>query len=499
MNQISLWGRFVLKPIDGFLDRLTSYKLVNYTLLVYLTWAVIGSLTNKVPYHWYSIIISAVELVGVCWLSNKLVSEFLNIPANNESYFITALILCLILSPPGSLNDALILAAAGVVAVVSKYIVTIRRWHIFNPAALAAFISGLLFRQYASWWIGTAFLIPLVVAGGFLILRKMQRLQLALMFLLVSLVIINWSSLVNQPFPTSWNHIWLALTATQIVFFASVMLPEPLTSPRQTSNIFLYGLLVAFLYSYTKLKISPEIALLLGNVFAFLIEPQSRQVLTFIKKRSEASDILSFFFKPQDKINYKPGQYMEWTMPSSDSDFRGNRRYLTLASSPTEESMMFSVRMPNPSSSFKRHLNRLNTGETILAAQVSGEFTLPKSTHQKLAFLAGGIGVTPYRSMVKYMLDANEKRPIKMLYSANSPDEFVFKELLIEAEKVGLKTVFTTGRLNENVLTKTYPDFAERVFYVSGPYGFVRNAKDGLLKIGVAPKKIVSDYFPGYG
>src|SRR5258708_34079548 len=108
---------------------------------------------------------------------------------------------------------------------------------------------------------------------------------------------------------------------------------------------------------------------------------------------------------------------MEWTVGHAHSDTGGNRRYFTLASSPTEKEVHLGVRFYDPSSSFQRAVVELPAGSTIVAGQVAGEFTLPKDPQKKLVFIAGGIGITPFRSMVKYLLDRDEKRAITLFYS----------------------------------------------------------------------------------
>jgi ferredoxin-NADP reductase len=504
-----IWRR-LLRPVDWLLDRFTSYKIVLYCLYAYIGWGMLASALGKLSYRWYDIGLSALWLIMVCRLANLALAHLFNVPKNKESDLITALILSLILTPASSTNGFLLLGAAGVVAMVSKYVLTIRRWHIFNPAALGAFVTGAAFNHYASWWVGTRFMTPLVALGGLLILRKMERFSLALVFSVVALLITSWSIIVHHS-PGAGHHIWLILVSTQLVFFASVMLPEPLTSPRKASNYLPYGLLVAFLYGFGRLRVSPEEALLIGNVFAYLIEPQSRQVMIFLRKTIEADHVESFAFMPSGKLKYQPGQYMEWTIADRRSDVRGNRRYLTLASSPTENEAMFSVRMPKPSSSFKRSLSSLKQGDKILAAQVSGNFIFPKSHRQKLAFIAGGIGITPFRSMVKYLLDSGETKPVRLLYAASHAGEFAFTGLFKAAERAGLSTAYIVtgesspnwrgprGKVDARLIKKAFPDFTERLFYVSGPYGFVQSVREELQVAGVPRKKIVFDYFPGYG
>jgi glycine betaine catabolism B len=124
---------------------------------------------------------------------------------------------------------------------------------------------------------------------------------------------------------------------------------------------------------------------------------------------------------------------------------------------------------------------------------------LPKDSSKKLAFLAGGVGITPFRSMAKYMIDSGEKRDAVLLYSASSETELSFQQLFSQAERSGLKTFYVTnGYLDQLKIKTLLPDFAERRFYISGPYGFVQAVETALLKLGVGSGEIITDYFPGY-
>src|SRR5437868_433674 len=145
-----------------------------YFLLALVGWSLIGSFFNgQIPYNWHQILVSVVWLLAVCWAGNKLIARFLNIPANKESDLITALILALILAPPTTAHGFALVAAAGLAAIASKYVIAVQKSHIFNPAAIGAFVSGELFHNYAAWWVGTKFMTPLVFVGGILIMRKM--------------------------------------------------------------------------------------------------------------------------------------------------------------------------------------------------------------------------------------------------------------------------------------------------------------------------------------
>ncbi len=487
-----------LDIVDGFLDGLTSYKLVLYFLIAVLSWAVVISSRNYVPFNWYDIIFSGFLLVTVCRLSGEVFARLLNVARNFESDYITGLILALIMSPASSTKGLAVLAGAGLAAIASKYLITIGRRHIFNPAAAGAVVSIVLFNQYASWWVGTKALAPLVLVGGLLIMRKMHRFWMIAVFALVYGFFLHHQFDGARPIHT----IWLAATTTGIMFFAFVMLIEPLTTPDRQRNYLLYSVLVAVGYGYTKLGVSPEETLLIGNGLAFLLEPWKRLPLKLKAIRKEAAGLYSFAFSYHGSFKYKAGQYLEWTLPIRKSDTRGNRRYLTLSSSPTEDELALTVRLPQKASHFKKVLASFKPGDEILASHLAGSFSLPADASKKLAFVAGGIGVTPFRSISKYLVDSNQKRDIGLVYCASSDAEFAFREIFSQAAAHGLATSYVNtsqAPISSAILSEKMPDYKDRLFYISGPFGFVKTVRQELLGLGVRPTSIKSDYFPGYG
>jgi ferredoxin-NADP reductase/Na+-translocating ferredoxin:NAD+ oxidoreductase RnfD subunit len=495
-KQLDIAAQRITSLIDWLNDKLTSYRLMLYLLLVLVGWAFLGSFLNQVPYTWNEIAGGAAWLVGISWLVNKGLSKFLDIPANKESDLITGLILTLILPMPQHASDLAVLAAAAAAAIASKYVITLNKSHIFNPAAFGALIAGEVFHKYPAWWVGTKFMTPIVIIGGLLVLRKMKRFTMAGIFLAVFILYLIFGTSSGG----SLHFLWLEIISTQALFFAVVMLTEPLTSPVRLSYSLVYALAVGILYSATKLKFSPEEALLAGNLLTFLLARNRRYQLKFIRRVQEADGIYSYLFSMPKDFRFKAGQYMEWTVAHNKTDARGNRRYLTIASSPTEPGLMFTIKHPQPASAFKQKLDELKPGETILASRLAGEFILPPDTSKKIAFLAGGIGVTPFRSMIKYAIDKKQPRDMALLYSANSPDELSFQKLFENAKEAGLTPHYVTdGHIDQTRIKSLLPDYKERTFYISGPYGFVNAVHNALLELGVAGKQIVTDYFPGYG
>jgi ferredoxin-NADP reductase len=407
-----------------------------------------------------------------------------------------------------------ILAVAGL-AMASKYILTIGHKHIFNPAAIAVVLTALGPRQYASWWVGTAALLPFVLVGGVLISRKIRREHIVISFLIATTIATALLAALGHSNVIDGLHNMVL--SSSIFFLGFVMLTEPYTSPTTRGKQLFYAVLVGVLISpqfhllnyYT----SPEIALVIGNLFAYLVSPKTKLFPVLREKFKIATDTLEFSFIPNQNFAYQPGQYMEWTLPHANMDARGSRRYFTLASSPTEPDLRLGVKFYNKGSSYKSALLNIDKNTPLVAAQLTGDFVMPRDTTKKLAFIAGGIGITPFRSMVKYLIDTKQPRVVSLLYAARTEADFAYKDIFETARQViGLDTLYVVsasgtvmtspntivGRINADVIQQTIPDYQERVFYVSGTHSMVEAARETLRQLGVNRSNIKTDFFPGY-
>jgi ferredoxin-NADP reductase len=491
--------------IDRFLNNITMYRLVMYYLIILLAIAAIFGAFGILPYNPVAIVFSALFLVIVAWVVNGICAKIMSVPANSESVYITALILALIITPgmPTDASTVIFLVWAAVLAMASKYIFAIDKKHIFNPAAFAVAVTALAFGQTASWWIGGNLpMMAFVIVGGLLVLRKIQRFDLALTFFVFALASDVLTHAAYDPVST----IQKALIHTPLFFFASIMLTEPLTTPPTRKWRIIYGAIVGALFSpfiaIGPITSSPELALLVGNIFSFIVSPKGRRVLTLKEKQAVSNDIYHFAFTPDRKLSFRPGQYLEWTLGHNKIDGRGNRRYFTIASSPTEDTLQLGIKFYEPSSSFKQKLLSLQPGDTIVAGQLAGEFVLPKNSAQKLAFIAGGIGITPFRSMIKDLVDRDEKRDIVLFYSNRSPAEVAYRDVLdMAAQKLGVRTVYiitdSGERLTADNIKKEIPDYRERMFYISGTHAMTNSFKTILHGMGVHRADIKTDFFPG--
>lgn len=496
--------------IDNFLNSITMYRLVLYYLLVLWGVALIYGIFGILPYSPLNLTFSTSIILAVCWLTNLLFAKIFSATTNVESFYITAFILVLIIAPVPLTNTAGIgfLVFASAAAMASKYIFAISKKHFFNPAAFGVAASALLLGQTATWWVaGNLPLMPFVVVGGLLIVRKIHRFDLFLSFSGVALITIFLTT-------NGFHSVNDALFNSVFFFLAFVMLTEPVTTPPTRMLRIFYGAIVGFLFApdirLGSFYFTPELALLAGNVFSYVVSPKGRFTLTLREKRELAKDTYEYVFAPNRRFHFEAGQYLEWTLAHHPSDSRGNRRYFTIASSPTELDIRLGAKFYDHPSSFKNALSHLPLGATLSVGSLAGDFTLPKDKSRKLVFIAGGIGVTPFRSHVEYLMDTHDSRTVTLFYSNKTRADIAYKDVFDTArEKIGLKTVYTFshepqppegmhGPMDAALIAAEVPDYKKRLFYISGPHVMVEAFKKTLRNMGVPRFQIKTDYFPGY-
>ncbi len=490
------------------------YRLVLYVLIGFIGIAAILAYFTLLPFSPLWLLASTLFLVVMCWAANTMFAYVFKAPTNIESGPITALILALIITPSQSFTSFQFLGWAAILAMASKYILALNKKHLFNPAAIAVVITLFAVGQSASWWVGTASMLPAVLVGGFLIARKIRQEDMVWYFCGTVLVLTGLFAIVQRQ--SLFSELQAIAVQSPLFFFALIMLTEPLTVPPTKLLRRVYAILVGVLFlpqvHLGTVYSTPEIALVVGNVFSYIVSPKQKVLLKLRKKIRMSPYIFDFVFKPSQKLAFLPGQYMEFTLAHDRPDSRGNRRYFTLASSPTENDVHVGVRFYEEGSSFKHAMYRIDNSGEIVAAQIAGDFTLPSDLKQKLVFIAGGIGITPFRSMLKYLLDKQQRRDIVLFYTNRSADEIVYTDILNAAfTKLGVKIFYTltdetaiprnwsgfVGRLDERMLMQAVPDYKERVYYLSGPPEMV-NAYESVLKnMGVGNQQIKKDFFPG--
>ena len=201
----------------------------------------------------------------------------------------------------------------------------------------------------------------------------------------------------------------------------------------------------------------------------------------------ETASISSFKLRPEQPFAYQPGQWMYVRLNAE------LKHHFTISSSPTENFLQFTT-MLRPESEFKRTLFKLAVGDTVDVNGPFGSFFLNVKDLSPQLFVAGGIGITPFRSMLKYNQDQGLNLPLKLLYSVKNKTEAAFIKQL-EAQVVETDT---QGRLDDTKIKALVPDWLTRSWWLCGPPLMVESLVELAQKMGVAPDKIKSEEFTGY-
>jgi ferredoxin-NADP reductase/Na+-transporting NADH:ubiquinone oxidoreductase subunit NqrB len=500
----------VATRLDRLLGRVTMYALVIICLAVIGVVALLLTLVGQLGYSPLALLATASVLLTFSYLANGFAGLIFRTRPQLSSTAITALLLLFILQPsvdPVRLAGA---ALAAVVAVLAKYLLAVRGRHIFNPAAIGAFVAVLTGLNFSFWWVATPVLLPVVVIGGFLVLWRTRRLPLAAVFLVVAaLGIAVRNTLFGAPF---LDNLGTAFLSYPIVFFACFMLDEPLTLPPRRWQQLLEAAVVAGVlvvpFSFGNFGATPEFALLIGNLLAFFFGQRRGIRLDFLGRSQLTPTSWQFEFRPHAPVTFLPGQYMELSLPHGRTDARGWRRVFSIAAAPGGD-IRFAMRLPERSSSFKAALLALEPGATVSATSVSGDFLLPKDAAKPLLLVAAGIGITPFVSQLEHLTATGETRDIVLLYSVATPDDLAFAEVLRAADcrVVVLSPVRPTDlpagwswagpeALTAQTIKNAVPDAASRTTYLSGSPELVAGLERALHADGV--KRIVTDVFIGY-
>ncbi len=220
-----------------------------------------------------------------------------------------------------------------------------------------------------------------------------------------------------------------------------------------------------------------------------------------------SKNVKTFWFRTERRLEYVAGQFIELTIPHTEPDERGDRRWFTVSSSPNDEYIAITTKHAERPSSFKMALFSLELGDSVTISQSMGDFVLPKDQTIPLIYVVGGIGVTPAHSMLKWLRDVSQKRSINVLYAARTETDLIFHELLEEsANNIEYFVSEPTKDWNEAAkilktedILKAINNAAKPLVYLSGPEELIEVLVAELKESGVNGSRLVTDYFPGYG
>jgi ferredoxin-NADP reductase len=218
--------------------------------------------------------------------------------------------------------------------------------------------------------------------------------------------------------------------------------------------------------------------------------------LKLIEKIEQVVGVTSFIFQPQKEINWYAGQYMFYNLPHKNVDSEGDTRYFTISNAPFEKNIAITTRITK--SSFKQALASLPIGAEIDADGPEGEFIVPDNRNN-LVFIAGGIGITPFRAILLQMEHEKKMKNIELIY-ASRDIKIIFKDLLQEIAKkfpsLKIDYIIDPKIINEALLGRYLSP--EKYFYVSGPKPMAEGISKTLAGMGVDRSKVIEDFFPGY-
>lgn len=227
-------------------------------------------------------------------------------------------------------------------------------------------------------------------------------------------------------------------------------------------------------------------------------------IATLKKVHRIGAEIYTFWFETNRPVNNEPGQYIELTVPHNNPDNRGITRKFTVFSSPTEPLMAITTRIKPESSSYKKALLNYKLGSKFSYTEPMGDFILPMDSELPLLFIAGGIGITPFRSIIKWLKTCNQKRNIQLIYAVKDKSEFIDKQLLSYVPTTFLLTDASpdwqgdTSKLTVKNICKFIDLTPQTFIYLSGSKGLVIKLKNNFFKQGTSKNKIITDIFSGY-
>ncbi|MCS5722759.1 FAD-dependent oxidoreductase [Herbiconiux sp. CPCC 203407] len=499
--------------LDTLIGRVTMYNLIVGVLVAIAAVALIGSLAGQIFYSPLALLASIAVAVIATVISSWLFARLFRTAPHLPSAVITGLLIFFVFIPTAEPGGLALLALAAVVASASKFLIAIRGRHLLNPVAAAAVVMSVTTLNPSGWWVATPLLLPFVAIGAFLVLYRTRKLTLGVGFIVVATVLITGRMLMlGTPV---LDALWLAVGSFPVVFLAGFMLSEPLTLPPRRWQQFVVAGVVSVLLSIPfqigPVYSSPEIALVVGNIVAFVFGQRRGVRMRYLGSRALTPTSAAFDFEPTAPVRFVPGQYLELTLPHRKVDSRGTRRMFSIASgaSAVTAPLSVGVKLSDPSSSFKTALVGLEPGASVRATWVGGDFLLPADTSVPLLLAAGGIGVTPFVSQLLGREGGSRPSDVVLVYSVSGPDELAF---LPGLAATGIRVLVTAptrpeglpehweylgpGRVTAELLRTAVGDVTSRRAYVSGPPGYVDHVSAELRKAGA--RRIRTDQFAGY-
>lgn len=233
-----------------------------------------------------------------------------------------------------------------------------------------------------------------------------------------------------------------------------------------------------------------------------------------LNRREEiAEGTMAFYFEKPSGFAFQPGHFGNFSLlDPPETDDEGNMRSFSIASAPFEEGLMVATRLRD--SAFKRVLKSVPLGTEVKLAAPFGSFTLHEDSRRPAVFLVGGIGITPFRSMILDAVHNQLPHHLALFYSNRRPEDAAFLDDLdqLSEKNSNFKLVATMteienshetwqgerGFIRRDLLDKYVGHLRNPVYYTAGPPGMVKAMRELLLGMGVSQDNLRTEDFAGY-
>jgi len=222
-------------------------------------------------------------------------------------------------------------------------------------------------------------------------------------------------------------------------------------------------------------------------------------------KREVARGTLEVTFVCDEPFTFRPGQFFTLILPDPPyTDERGNRRYFSIANSPNNKGIITIVTRLRDSA-FKRSLREMPPGSEVEIGKIAGNLVLPDDRSRPIVMIAGGIGISPFMSMLRYVVEGKLDYRITLLYSNRNPESAAY---LDELKQMPIRLVLTMDgdptwpgekrTIDAQVIRDYLPNRSECSFMIAGPPGMSESLLAALLDAGVDKKHVKVEKFTGY-
>jgi ferredoxin-NADP reductase len=232
-----------------------------------------------------------------------------------------------------------------------------------------------------------------------------------------------------------------------------------------------------------------------------------------MRREEVAEDTLAFHFEKPSGFNFRAGQSADVTLTDPlETDVEGNTRTFSIASPPFADELVFTTRMRN--TAFKRSLKRLSLAAKVKIGPAAGTFILHKSLAKPAIFLAGGIGITPFLSILQQADRDRLSQELYLFYSNRRPEDAAFLDTLraLETTNPDFRLICTmtemskskkewtgeTALIDKEMLCRHLAILQGPIYYIAGPPTMVAAMRETLVSAGVEVNDIRTDEFVGY-